>query len=55
MQTMFSVESASRLYKKDPKPADESSQPRVEAGLNTYTLAMRVVGGDEKRTQCLGV
>jgi hypothetical protein len=27
---------------------------RVEAGSNTATVALRV-GGDEKRTQCLGV
>jgi hypothetical protein len=28
--------------------------PRVEAGSNTSTVALRVVGEDEKRTQCLG-
>jgi hypothetical protein len=28
---------------------------RVEAGSNTSTVAMQVVGGDEKGTQCLGV
>jgi hypothetical protein len=27
---------------------------RVEAGWNTSTVALRVVGGDEKGTQCLG-
>jgi hypothetical protein len=27
----------------------------VEAGLNTSTVALRVVGGEEKGTQCLGV
>jgi hypothetical protein len=27
----------------------------VEAALNTYTLALRVVEGDKKGTQCLGV
>jgi hypothetical protein len=27
---------------------------RVEAGPNTSTVALRVVGGDEKGTQCLG-
>jgi hypothetical protein len=26
----------------------------MEAGLNTSTVALRVVGGDEKGTQCLG-
>jgi hypothetical protein len=28
---------------------------RVEAGSNTSIVALRVVGGDEKGTQCLGV
>jgi hypothetical protein len=28
---------------------------RVEAGSNTTTVALRVLGGDEKGTQCLGV
>jgi hypothetical protein len=27
----------------------------VEAGLDTSTVALRVVGGDEKGTQCLGL
>jgi hypothetical protein len=27
----------------------------VEAGSNTSTVALRVVGDDEKRRQCLGV
>jgi hypothetical protein len=27
----------------------------VEAGSNTSTVVLRVVGGDEKGTQCLGV
>jgi hypothetical protein len=31
------------------------SSSRVEAGSNTSTVAVRVVGGDEKGTQCLGV
>jgi hypothetical protein len=29
--------------------------PRVEAGSNTSTVALRAVGGYEKGTQCLGV
>jgi hypothetical protein len=28
---------------------------KVEAGSNTSTVAQRVVGGDEKGTQCLEV
>jgi hypothetical protein len=27
----------------------------VEAGSNTSIVALRVVGGDEKKTQCLGI
>jgi hypothetical protein len=27
----------------------------VEAGSNTATVALRIEGGDEKGTQCLGV
>jgi hypothetical protein len=27
----------------------------VEAGSNSSTVALRVVGGDEKGTQCLGI
>jgi hypothetical protein len=30
-------------------------QVSVEAGSNTSTLTLRVVGGDEKGTRCLGV
>jgi hypothetical protein len=30
-------------------------QPYVEAGSNTSTVALRVVGSDEKGTQCLGI
>jgi hypothetical protein len=26
---------------------------RVEAGYNTFTVALQVIGGDEKGTQCL--
>jgi hypothetical protein len=31
------------------------NSPRVKAASNTPTLALQVVGGDEKGTQCLGV
>jgi hypothetical protein len=41
METMFSVGSAPSLYKEDPSPT------RVEAGSNTSTVTLRVVGGDE--------
>jgi hypothetical protein len=29
--------------------------PLLEAGSNTSTIALRVVRGDEKETQCLGI
>jgi hypothetical protein len=31
-----------------------SSESRVETGSNNFTVAMRIVGDDEKGTQCLG-
>jgi hypothetical protein len=30
------------------------SESRLEAGSNTSAIALRVIGGDEKATQCLG-
>jgi hypothetical protein len=30
------------------------AQPHVEAGLNNSTIALRVVGGNENGTQCVG-
>jgi hypothetical protein len=39
-------------------PEDHGSdqvRPRVVAGSNTSTVALGVVGGDEKGTQCPGV
>jgi hypothetical protein len=42
-----------KLYNEDYRTSGISS--RVEAGSNTSNVAQRVVGGDEKRTQCLGV
>jgi hypothetical protein len=41
------MRSVPRLYKEDP-------DSRVEAGSNTSTVALPVVGGYEKETQCLG-
>jgi hypothetical protein len=46
LETVFSVGSALRLYKKDPRPAEWIT--RVEAGSNTSTVTLRVVRGDEK-------
>jgi hypothetical protein len=44
----FSTWSVPRCYKQD------QLAPRVQAGSNTSTVALRVVGRDEKGTQCLG-
>jgi hypothetical protein len=41
-----------RVYKWDSWSYRMS--PRTEAGSNTSTVALRAVGGDETRTQCLG-
>jgi hypothetical protein len=35
-------------------PRGHDSVARLEAGSNTFTVALRVVGGDEKGNQCLG-
>jgi hypothetical protein len=35
-------------------PSELEKLVRVEVGSNTSTLALRVVGGDEKGTQCMG-
>jgi hypothetical protein len=34
---------------------ESNQKARVEAGSNTYTVSLLVVGGDENGTQCLGV
>jgi hypothetical protein len=44
----------------DPSPYNEkptitNSSYRVDTGTNTSTEALRVVGGNEKGTECLGV
>jgi hypothetical protein len=46
MDAVFSMLSAPRLY---------HSTGHVAAGSNITSVALRVVGGDEKGTQCLGV
>jgi hypothetical protein len=51
---VFSAGSAPRKCSEDPRPA-EGRVACVEANSNTSTVALRVVGGDEEGTQCLGV
>jgi hypothetical protein len=46
MGTAFSVGFDPMLYNVDPRPAE--SETRVEAGSNTSTVNLRIVGGDEK-------
>jgi hypothetical protein len=36
------------------KELNNTLSARMEAGSNTSTVALRVVGGDEKGSQCLG-
>jgi hypothetical protein len=50
LEAMFSVRSLPRLCIED----QSVSAVRVEAGLNTSTVALRVVGGDEKETSARG-
>jgi hypothetical protein len=55
---VFSVGTAPRLCNEDLKQIELESQlrePRVEEGSNTSTVALRVVGGDKRKTQCLGL
>jgi hypothetical protein len=48
---VFSVWSVPRCYKRDKLRVDsDSGVTRVEAGSNTSTVSLRVVGGDEKRS-----
>jgi hypothetical protein len=35
--------------------SERIAESRVEPGSDTFTVALRVVGGDEKRTRCLGI
>jgi hypothetical protein len=56
-ETEFSTWSVPRSYLEDnwaDKVVKKKKKARMEAGSNTSTVALLVVGGDEKRTQCLG-
>jgi hypothetical protein len=52
IEETFSTRSVLRCYKQDQLAV--AVTPRLEMGSNTSTAALRVVGGDEKGTQCLG-
>jgi hypothetical protein len=53
LETVFSTRSVQRGYKE--YSWSKTRHARVEADSNTSTVALRVVGGDEKGTQYLGV
>jgi hypothetical protein len=53
LETVFSTRSLQNGYKEDKW--GDPVRARVEAGSNTTTVSLWVVGGDEKGTQCLGV
>jgi hypothetical protein len=52
-EEVFSMGAAPRLYNEDLQQLEIDT--RMEAGSNNSTAALRVVKGDEKGTQCLGV
>jgi hypothetical protein len=47
LQAMFPVGVVSGIYNEDPSSAQGRERPCVEAGSNTSTVILRVVGGDE--------
>jgi hypothetical protein len=53
MKQTFSVQPVPGLHNEGSCSAVLSSH--VEAGSNISTVVLRVVGGDEKGTQCLGL
>jgi hypothetical protein len=59
LETVFSMWSAPRLYQSTDRvqlsSGERGMSTRVEAGSNTSTVALRVVGAEEKGTKCLGV
>jgi hypothetical protein len=51
--TVFSTRSVPRCYSQwSTVVGVRARESRVKAGSNTSTVALRVVGGDEKGTQC---
>jgi hypothetical protein len=52
LKETFSVQSVPELYNENQYFSGHLT--RVEAGSNASTVALRVVGGDGKGTQCLG-
>jgi hypothetical protein len=53
VETVFSMQFMPRCYEQDQLAV--ADRHRVETDSNTCTVALQVIGGDEKRTQCLEV
>jgi hypothetical protein len=53
LEAVFSVRSLPRIHNEDQLSLGDSSC--VEAGSDTSTVALRIAGGDEEGTQCLGI
>jgi hypothetical protein len=52
---VYAVRVMSNTQNVGKEKVGESETSRVEAGSNTSIAALRIVGGDEKGTRCLGV
>jgi hypothetical protein len=52
LEAVFSMWTIPRFYKESPDK--ELDKTHVEVGLNTPTVALRVVGQNENKTQCWG-
>jgi hypothetical protein len=55
MEKKCSMRSVSGLYSITRTSSSVAVELRVEAGLNTSSAGLRVLEGDEKGTECLGV
>jgi hypothetical protein len=55
LEAAFSMRSVLMLYNEDTSRVRSGWTPSVQTGSNSSTVALRVVGGDEMGTQCLGV
>jgi hypothetical protein len=55
LEAVFSLHCSSWLYRADISVLWLADISRVEAGSNTSTVVLQVVGGGKKGTQCLGV
>jgi hypothetical protein len=54
LETVFFIRSMQRVYKEDNLWDSISNTSAIASLSNTPAMALRVVGGDKKGTQCLG-